>query len=420
MKARIRAVRPWLPLALLLLVLVLSCVAQAAVNEQANGGGRRRRRSPRRSTAAADGMVPITLLKSAAEKGAVCMDGTPPAYHLDPGSGAGNNSWIVNLEGGGWCNNARTCKFRTRTRHGSSDYMERHITFSGIMSASPASNPDFYSWNRVKIRYCDSASFAGDNFDKGTGLYFRGQRIWDAAIQHLLSIGMASADQVLLTGCSAGGLAAILHCDQFSAFFAGKNTTVKCLADAGLFLDALDVSGGRSLRSYYGEIVAMQEVARNLPPSCTGHLDATSCFFPQNVIDSIKTPIFLLNAAYDAWQIEESLAPNRADPSGAWRACKYNRSACDASQIKFLQSFRDQMVASVKAFSGSRSNGLFINSCFAHCQSELPATWNDAPGSPAVQNKGIAKSVGDWYFGRAEVKAIDCPYPCDNTCRHII
>jgi hypothetical protein len=90
----------------------------------------------------------------------------------------------------------------------------------------------------VKIRYCDSASFAGDTFDKATGLYFRGQRIWEEAVQHLLSIGMASADQVLLTGCSAGGLAAILHCDQFGAFFAGRNTTVKCLADAGLFLDA--------------------------------------------------------------------------------------------------------------------------------------------------------------------------------------
>jgi hypothetical protein len=90
----------------------------------------------------------------------------------------------------------------------------------------------------VKIRYCDSASFAGDTFDKATGLYFRGQRIWEEAVQHLLSIGMASADQVLLTGCSAGGLAAILHCDQFGAFFAGRSTTVKCLADAGLFLDA--------------------------------------------------------------------------------------------------------------------------------------------------------------------------------------
>lgn len=84
--------------------------------------------------------------------------------------------------------------------------------------------------------------------------------------------------------------------------------------------------------------------------------------------------------------------------------------------------FRDQMVASVNDFAGSRSNGLFINSCFAHCQSELPATWSDAAGgaSPAIQSRGIAKSVGDWYFGRAQVKAIDCPYPCDRTCRNII
>ncbi|CAM0881095.1 unnamed protein product [Alopecurus aequalis] len=414
MKTRIRAVRPWALFALLL-VLVGSCVQ--AADEQTYSAGRRRR-GRRRSTAAAAAniMVPITFLNSSVEKGAVCMDGTPPAYHLDRGSGAGNKSWIVNLEGGGWCNNARTCRFRTRKRHGSSDFMERLIAFTGIMSASPADNPDFYNWNRVKIRYCDSGSFAGDTLDKGTGLYFRGQRIWEESIEHLLSIGMASADQVLLTGCSAGGLAAILHCDQFSAFFAGRSTTVKCLADAGLFLDAVDVTGGRSLRSYYADIVYMQGVAKHLPPTCTDHLDATSCFFPQNIIDDIKTPIFLLNAAYDVWQIQESLAPNRADPSGAWRACKFNRSACDASQMKFLQDFREQMVASVRGFSASSSNGLFINSCFSHCQSELPATWN---GSPAIHNKGIAKSVGDWYFGRAQVKAIDCPYTCDNTCRHI-
>lgn len=37
-----------------------------------------------------------------------------------------------------------------------------------------------------------------------------------------------------------------------------------------------------------------------------------------------------------------------------------------------------------------------------------------------VAAQRIAKSVGDWYFDRAEVKAIDCPYPCDGTCRHII
>jgi O-palmitoleoyl-L-serine hydrolase len=37
-----------------------------------------------------------------------------------------------------------------------------------------------------------------------------------------------------------------------------------------------------------------------------------------------------------------------------------------------------------------------------------------------VDAQGIAKSVGDWYFGRAEVKAIDCPYPCGTNCHNII
>ncbi|XP_062208420.1 pectin acetylesterase 3-like [Phragmites australis] len=416
--------RPCCPalLVLVALVLVVSCccveASPAAPDERSDGAsGRRRRR-------AASAMVPITILKSAVHEGAVCMDGTPAAYHLDPGSGAGNSSWIVNLEGGGWCNNARTCRLSKGTARGSSDRMEKQIPFTGIMSSSRAANPDFYNWNRVKIRYCDGGSFAGDTYNKETGINFRGQRIWNAAIRHLLSIGMASANQVLLTGCSSGGLAVILHCDQFRAFFptrGGRGTAVKCLADGGLYLDAVDVSGGRSLRSYFEDVVSMQGVAQNLPATCTARLDATSCFFPQNIIDGIKTPIFILNAAYDFIQIVLSLAPDRADPSGAWRACKSNRSACNASQMRFLQDFRDQMVASVKGFSGSRSNGLFISSCFAHCQSEQLGTWNNAPGgSPTIQNKGIAKSVGDWYFDRAEVKAIDCRYPCDKTCHHII
>lgn len=43
--------------------------------------------------------------------------------------------------------------------------------------------------------------------------------------------------QALLSGCSAGGLASILHCDEFAALFP-RNTKVKCLSDAGLFMDA--------------------------------------------------------------------------------------------------------------------------------------------------------------------------------------
>jgi hypothetical protein len=79
-------------------------------------------------------------------------------------------------------------------------------------------------------------------------------------------------------------------------------------------------------------------VKKNLPNTCINYLDPTSvifypwsswnfwvnfskrehlriwhiwtlslslfqCFFPQNLIANIKTPLFLLNAAYDAWQV---------------------------------------------------------------------------------------------------------------------
>ncbi|XP_022868622.1 pectin acetylesterase 12-like isoform X1 [Olea europaea var. sylvestris] len=366
-------------------------------------------------------MVGLTLVQGAAAKGAVCLDGTLPGYHLHPGSGEGANSWLIELEGGGWCNNMKTCVYRKGTHRGSSTLFEKEIPFTGILSNKAEENPDFFNWNRVKIRYCDGASFAGDSEDKvynATGLQFRGQRIWLAGIQELMSKGMHNADQALLSGCSAGGLASILHCDEFQSFFP-ESTKVKCLSDAGLFIDAVDVSGGHTLRDFFGGVVSLHGVKKNLPSTCTDHLDPTSCFFPQNLIANIETPMFILNAAYDSWQIHESLASPAADPQGTWHDCKSNHERCSTSQIQFLQDFRNDMLNAVKGFATSRQNGLFLNSCFAHCQSERQDTWF-ADDSPVIDNKAIAIAVGDWYFDRSNIKAIDCPYPCDKTCHNLV
>ncbi|CAL1398794.1 unnamed protein product [Linum trigynum] len=362
--------------------------------------------------------VPLTLIQGADSKGAVCLDGTLPGYHLHRGYGFGANSWLIQLEGGGWCNSVRSCIYRKTTRRGSSKYMEKVIPFTGILSNKAEENPDFFNWNRIKLRYCDGASFTGDSQDEASKLYYRGQRIWFAAMEHFMSLGMKSANQVLLSGCSAGGLASILHCDEFGALFP-RSTKVKCLSDAGLFLDAVDVSGGRTLRSLYGGVVSTQQLQKDLPSSCTNHLDPTSCFFPQNLIANIQTPMFLLNAAYDAWQVQASLAPPTADPHGYWDDCKKNHAECNATQINFFQDFRNQMLNAVKGFSMSKRNGLFLNSCFAHCQTERQDTWF-ADDSPVVDQKTIAQSVGDWYFDRMSVKAIDCPYPCDSSCHNLV
>ncbi|KAH9787070.1 Pectin acetylesterase 6 [Citrus sinensis] len=345
-------------------------------------------------------MVPLTLIQGADSKGAVCLDGTLPGYHIHRGSGSGANSWLIHLEGGGWCNTIRNCVYRKTTRRGSAKFMEKQLPFTGILSNKAEENPDFFNWNRVKLRYCDGASFSGDSQNEGAQLYFRGQRIWLTAMQDLMAKGMQNADQALLSGCSAGGLASILHCDEFRDLFP-KTTKVKCLSDAGMFLDAVDVSGGHTLRNMFAGVVSLQ------------------CFFPQNLVANIKTPMFLLNAAYDAWQVQASLAPPTADPHGYWSDCKSDHAHCNSSQIQFFQDFRNQMLNAVEVFSKSNENGLFINSCFAHCQSERQDTWY-ADDSPRIGDKGIAKSVGDWYFDRAALKAIDCPYPCDKTCRNLV
>lgn len=97
----------------------------------------------------------------------------------------------------------------------------------------------------------------------------------------------------------------------------------------------MDVSGGHSLRKMFQGVVTIQNLQTELSSACTSHLDPTSvcfslyliiifnspakfasdttnllclvsfpqCFFPQNLVSGIKTPMFLLNAAYDAWQV---------------------------------------------------------------------------------------------------------------------
>ena len=55
--------------------------------------------------------------------------------------------------------------------------------------------------------------------------------------------------------------------------------------------------------------------------------------------------------------------------------------------IYILSGFRRYMLETLQPFyTNSTSGGMFINSCFAHCQSELQDTWL-APDSPRVDNK---------------------------------
>ncbi|OVA14052.1 Pectinacetylesterase [Macleaya cordata] len=364
-------------------------------------------------------LVNMTLVQNATAQGA----GNLPAYHLDRGFGTGARNWLLQFEGGGWCNDIESCLERSKTRRGSTRYMSKWEIFSGILSNNASLNPDFYNWNRVKLRYCDGASFAGDSMfrNETARLYFRGQRIWKAIILDLLPKGLNGADKALLSGCSAGGLATFLHCDNFTKLLP-KNASVKCLSDAGFFLDVRDVSLQHSARLFYENLIVLQGAEQILNKNCTSsRYYPNQCFFPQYALPYIKTPYFILNSAYDVYQFHHNLVPPSTDLRGHWKQCKLNPASCNQNQLIILQGcFRFEMLRALLFFyEYSRKGGLFINSCFAHCQSESQDTWF-APDSPRVHNKTIAESVGDWYFERKITREVDCPYPCDSTCHNLI
>ncbi|RLM73740.1 pectin acetylesterase 7-like [Panicum miliaceum] len=276
---------------------------------------------------------------------------------------------------------------------------------------------DFYNWNRVKVRYCDGSSFTGDveAVESGKNIYYRGFRVWRAIMDDLLTTrGMNKAQNVLLSGCSAGGLAAILHCDRFHDLFPAT-TKVKCFSDAGYFLDGKDISGNNYARSIYKNVVSLHGSAKNLPASCTSKQPPELCMFPQYVVPTLRTPLFILNAAYDSWQIKNVLAPSPADPKKTWAQCKLDIKSCSPSQLTTLQNFRTDFLAALPK--PSPSLGMFIDSCNAHCQSGAQDTWL-ADGSPLVNKTQIGKAVGDWYFDREVSQKIDCPYPCNPTCKN--
>jgi hypothetical protein len=366
-------------------------------------------------------LVNITVLNNAVSKGAVCLDGSPPAYHLHRGFGSGADSWLVHMEGGGLCNDIPSCSERANSSLGSSLYMGKAIAFSGILSDQRSQNPDFSNWNRVMVRYCDGSAFTGDveEVDAVSKLHFRGQRIWQAVMEDLLAEGMHKAEQALLTGCSVGGLSAFFYCDDFHNLL-HRSAKVKCMPDAGFFIDLKDVSGVYQLRTLYQEVITLHGSLKNLPVACTSKMDPASlCYFPQYLLRLIKTPLLVVSAGYDPFQIRFVLVPTSADPNNYWHECKMNIKNCTQWQLKRMEALRKKMLRALKPVSKSTTGGLFINSCYAHCQTNVQDLWH-SPSSPRLNSKTIAEAAGDWFFSRSAVKYIDCPYLCDSTCPNLV
>lgn len=173
------------------------------------------------------------LTEAAETNNARCLDGSPGLYYFRPGVDEGATKWLIHHQGGGWCQSynctdaascpsSDTCYVRAGGSLGSTSH-DRDTVFldSDYFDVDPLINPSFYNWNIAFLRYCDGSSFSGGREGTVTvgdrELHFRGFAILNAMIDDLLAHrGLQGSTDVVVSGCSAGGLATFLHLDYWA------------------------------------------------------------------------------------------------------------------------------------------------------------------------------------------------------------
>lgn len=166
------------------------------------------------------------------------MDGSLAKYYFREGYDSGKDNYIIFFQGGGWCYGLEDCYSRSLTGLGTSRFFQPTIEKNGLLNTSSSMSPDFYNWNVLFLPYCDGTSFSGNNTANynDTTLYFSGFQILISTLYEGVKYhNLSSANKVLVTGGSAGGLATFLHLDFIETYLKQYNNNVQVFgaSDAG-------------------------------------------------------------------------------------------------------------------------------------------------------------------------------------------
>ena len=426
--------------------------------------------APPAAAAAAAQIAVLHRLDMAKYPLARCLDGSPGAFSVYRDTQQRSTKWELYHEGGGWCANdvpadqgsddglqVDSCYHRSLGWLGSTAARPNTTLLmpadpggwgcwaadcppqiGGILSGDPNLNPLMAGWNKVELAYCSGDSFAGRNTTVavvgGKALHSaRGGFILDAVIDTLLTLhGLAAATEVVVTGSSAGGLAAYLHAERYRAALP-PTAFMAVLSDGGFFLDYDAGKPAVARRTYAAQMRAnfgLFNASGGVNQACVASFreagaDVSSCYFAEHTLPFIPAPVFAVQSTTDAWQLPNILG-STTDPTLA-------------------NGYREELSSRLLgAFGGRADRGGFFDSCYHHCglwesitvdgtrmadaftqwYQQQHATWLDkaagdgdgavTSGQPQRSRSGGRLELGDaaqrkmWWQGRA--------FPCEECC----
>lgn len=381
-----------------------------------------------------DAQLVLLAPERVAQFGARCLDGSPPGFYIRRSlSPAAATRWKIHLAGGGWCTNGPDCLGRSRSLIGGSGKWPPWLSelffpgfgeaaaFSGLMDAN-TTNP-FGSWNFAWFCYCDGSSWLADvSSPVAVGnetIYLRGRAILDALLaelevrEHMLS----TATEVLLSGTSAGGLAAFLHGSYVRSRLAAPGARLVSVPDAGYFMDhaAMGGRGHAWLASLRTATAFWNATLRGDAANCAAAYadDVARCLCPNILMPfSSSVPHFIVQSFMDPTNWAICFSP----------ICDID-STCNATEVQELLGYAADLRASVLdsvALFGAR-DGLFLTSCAQHEEScaALDYYGIEIAGPDGAPKQNINSTLWAWYGGAdpAAARRADAPSPArDASC----
>lgn len=235
------------------------------------------------------------------------------------------------------------------------------------------------------------------------GLYFAGHIVFDAVLKTLESdFGLADAENIVLSGDSAGGIGVWPNLDWFAGMY--PSTHVVGAPVAGFYFYADPYTGPGHTSS---ELADFREPAwpqhyalwnSFVDADCLREQAASpwACILANNTKSYVKTRAFITEAQTDkVVLLDHDWLPSNLQPQ---------------SDVKpYMEEWRNNMTAATAPRLAS-GDGFFNPACFVHT--------GFSPEKPLIGGLNFLQVFGNWYFNRSGPKqaADTCGIMCNPTC----
>eukprot|EP00009_Paramoeba_aestuarina_P003371 CAMPEP_0201522880 /NCGR_PEP_ID=MMETSP0161_2-20130828/18609_1 /ASSEMBLY_ACC=CAM_ASM_000251 /TAXON_ID=180227 /ORGANISM="Neoparamoeba aestuarina, Strain SoJaBio B1-5/56/2" /LENGTH=290 /DNA_ID=CAMNT_0047921839 /DNA_START=314 /DNA_END=1186 /DNA_ORIENTATION=+ len=276
----------------------------------------------------------------------------------------------------------------------------------GIFSRNSTKNPDFYGYNYVYVMYCSSDQFAGDGTAtiNGETWQFRGKNIITGVLDHFITAyGMNKAEEILWSGCSAGGQGVLNTIDQAAEILAqnGFSGKFKGIADAGWMSQFVPITSNIPMGSQLAEGYNLWNGSLTQCVASNPGFEYL-CYLSQFGSSHLKTPTLFQCEQYDVFQT-------------GYNCCNPPFTTDNFDYLDMMRSAYQQAFQVL-----GEENGVFSAACYWHCSTE-DDTFTTIQINHGGENLSLQQVLGNFYHkeeNRGPTHVVDyCEgYQCSGGC----